>query len=621
MFHAVKISICAVLSAHFLILDFYFKMKQILSFILLFVFHTQIDAQCTSCSINTTCSVSPLAPALCPEVLPNASQGIAYDTDVTFFIPQQFDNGGINVTLSQITITTISGLPSGLTWTANEADNIYDITADPLTQRGCVKICGIPEAIGSYTIAVNVIATVSAPISTTAPQTFTLPLLVLPGAGGNSGFTFDPVSGCDSLEVNFEALITSSTQPVSYLWDFGNGNSSTDLIPETQLYALPDTYVVNLQTNFLDYVLENVTFNATGSNWCGDIEEPSIPFIGTCTGSPDVYFQLTIGSSTQQSSTVDNTTAFSLSDLQYVINEPVFGLTFFDEDVVTANDDLGSTILQITAPGTYNFNTSQGYGSYTIGTQIGLSFTNSDTLIVFDSPDSPIISYSDTTICAGDSVLLSVDSSNFHQWYFNGEQLFGANGPSIYTSDPGLYQVEIRADGGCGTFSQEIEVQVFQNPDSPTLFFNPITNNLLFNAGPGFNWIWYLDGVAIQNSNNLTSIQPQVEGNYGVIVENLEGCSATSPNYPYVFVGIDEASSQLNFSVFPQPWNNGPLFLEGVLDPAQFSLLDVSGRIVFTTYLEGNQLQQIQIPTLSAGLYFMNITSQDKAATRLFIVK
>jgi hypothetical protein len=49
--------------------------------------------------------------------------------------------------------------------------------------------------------------------------------------------------------------------------------------------------------------------------------------------------------------------------------------------------------------------------------------------------------------------------------------------------------------------------------------------------------------------------------------------------------------------------------------------LDVSGRIVFTIYLEGNQLQQIQIPTLSAGLYFMNITSQDKAATRLFIVK
>ena len=94
-----------------------------------------------------------------------------------------------------------------------------------------------------------------------------------------------------------------------------------------------------------------------------------------------------------------------------------------------------------------------------------------------------------------------------------------------------------------------------------------------------------------------------------------------NPNYPYVFVGIDEASSQLNFSVFPQPWNNGPLFLEGVLDPVQFSLLDVSGRIVFTTYLEGNKLQQIQIPTLSAGLYFMNITSQDKAATRLFIVK
>ena len=199
--------------------------------------------------------------------------------------------------------------------------------------------------------------------------------------------------------------------------------------------------------------------------------------------------------------------------------------------------------------------------------------------------------------------------------------LFGANGPFIYTSDPGMYQVEIRSDGGCGTFSSEIEIQVFQNPEPPTLFFNPITNKLLYNAGPGFNWIWYLDGIAIENSTNLTSIQPEVEGNYSVIVENLEGCSAISPSYPFVFVGIDEASSTLNFSLFPQPWNNGPLFLEGVLDPAQFSIMDVSGRIVFSTYLEGNQLQQFQIPTLSAGLYFIKIASQDKAATRLFIVK
>jgi hypothetical protein len=596
-------------------------MKQLLSLIIVLVFNVQIYAQCTSCSINPTCTANPLAPALCPEVLPNASQGIAYDTDVTFFIPQQFDNGGITVTLSQITITSISGLPSGLTWTASDADNIYDITSDPLTQRGCVKICGIPDAIGSYTIAVNVIATVSAPISTTAPQTFTLPLLVLPGAGGNSGFTFDPVSGCDSLEVNFEALITSSTQPIGYIWDFGNGNSSTEMVPETQFYALPDTYTINLQTNFLDYVLESVTFNVTGSNWCGDIEEPSIPFIGTCTGSPDVFFQLTIGSSTQQSATVDNSTSFSLSGLQYVINEPVFGFTFFDEDVVTANDDLGSTILQISAPGTYNFNTSQGYGSYTIGTQIGLSFTNSDTLIVFDSPDVPIINYSDSSICEGDSVMLSVDSSSFYQWYFNGEQLFGANGPSIYTSDPGLYQVEIRSDGGCGAFSDEMEIQVSQNPDSPTIFFNPINNKLLFNAGPGFNWIWYLDGIAIENSTNLTSIQPEVQGNYSVIVENLDGCSATSPNYPFIFVGIDETSSDLKFSLFPQPWNNGPLYLEGVLDPAQVSILDISGRIVFSSFLQGDQLQQCQIPTLSAGMYFIKIDTRDKVATRLFVVK
>lgn len=596
-------------------------MKHLFLLIILLIFQTQSFGQCTGCAINSACTASPLAPALCPEVLPDASLGLVYDTDLTFFIPQQFDNGGISVTLSQITITSVSGLPNGLGWTASEADNIYDITSDPLTQRGCVKICGTPDAIGSYTISVNVIASVSAPISTTAPQTFTLPLLVLPGSGGNSGFSFDPVSGCDSLEVNFEALITSSTQPISYLWDFGNGNTSTEIFPETQFYTLPDTYSVNLQTNFLNYVLEQVTFNVTGSNWCGDIEEPSIPFIGTCTGSPDVYFQLTIGSSTQQSATVDNTTSFSLSGLSYVINEPALGFTFFDEDVVTNDDNLGSTILQVNAPGTYNFNTSEGYGSYTIGTQVGLTFTNTDTVIVYPSPEVPIIQFSDSVICEGDSVLLSVDSTSFHQWYKDGEQIFGANGSSITTLTQGVFQVEIRTDGGCGSFSQSLEIQVLQNPDSPTLFLNPITNNLLFNAGVEFNWIWLLDGVVIENSNNLTSIQPLVEGNYSVIVESLNGCATTSPDFPFVFVGLNKIDQFRNLIIYPQPWNNGLLYLDGIIESADFYLSDISGRVVFSTNLSANQYQQIQIPTLSSGIYFIKIQTGESSTSRLFIVK
>ena len=597
-------------------------MKQLLLLCILLGLNFSAQAQCTACLIDNGCTANPLAPALCPDVLTDAVQGQAYEIDITFFIPQQFYNesAGVNVTLSQITITSVSGLPNGLSWTASEADNTYDITSDPATQRGCVKICGTPDAIGSYTIAVNVIATVTAPISTTSPQTFTLPLLVVPGGGGNSGFSFEPSSGCDSLNVDFQGLITSTTQPVSYLWDFGNGNTSSEQFPPTQTYALPDTYYVSLQTDLLNYVLESVSFNATGSNWCGDIEEPSIPFIGTCTGSPDIYFQYTVGSSSQQSATIDDNTSMSLSGLGYVINEPSFSLSFFGEDVISANDDLGSIVSQITNPGTYNFNTSQGYGSYTIGTQVGLSFTNIDTVFVFDSPQTPALSVNDTLVCDGDSVTITVDSASFYQWYAEGEPLFGSNSSSITTYVTGTFQVEVRNATGCAAFSNVVNIEVAEMPDVPTVFFNPITNEFFCNPSNGLSWIWLIDGVEMAGSTNLVSFLPTIIGNYSVIVENEFGCSAQSLPVFFTNVGLNEAADRLKFRVYPQPFKSGSLTIEGVEEPADVTISDASGRRVYETQINGNNAQYIQMPELNAGIYFVQIQTSEKAGSRMLSV-
>ena len=143
-------------------------MAKIFTFFICILSATLLQAQCPGCIVNPACTANPAAPSLCPETLPDAIQGQPYEIDATFFMPQQFTDpgSGFDVTLASITIATIGGLPPGLSATTNDADNIYEITSDPLTQRGCVRICGIPTAIGFYTISVNVIASVSAPIST-----------------------------------------------------------------------------------------------------------------------------------------------------------------------------------------------------------------------------------------------------------------------------------------------------------------------------------------------------------------------------------------------------------------------------------------------------------------------
>jgi hypothetical protein len=595
-------------------------MKNVYLVLLILLVSFDISAQCSSCVVDPTCTASPAAPALCPSVLPNAIQNQPYDMDVTFFMPNQFDNGGINVTLSQIQITSVSGLPAGIVWTASETDNIYDITSDVATQRGCVKFCGTPVAIGSYTVAVNVLAGITSPITTTVAQSFTVPLLVTPGGGGNSGFSFSTGSGCDSVAVDFEALISSTTQPVTYSWDFGNGDTSTLANPPTQFYTQPDTYSVSLQTDLLDYVLESVTFNVTGNNWCGDVEEPSIPFIGTCTGSPDVYFIYTVGSANLQSGTVDNSTSFSQSNLDYVINQPSFSLAFFDEDVITQPDNLGSAVIQVNGAGTFTFNTNQGFGTYTIGTVVGLSFTNTDTIIVYESPQVPVISLSDSVVCNGDSIILSISSADFYQWYNDTTAVFGANDSLFTVFNSGIYSVEIRSEAGCVAVSESVSLNVAQIPDAPTIFPNPVTGEFICNPGVGLTWFWMLDGVEIPFSQDLTSWQPTEIGNYSVSATSEFGCSVSSAEVYFTNVGLNEMHSNHNLKVFPNPWHSGPLTISGIFESTDAFVMDAFGRLMYQQTLPQGNTKQLHLPDLSPGIYFIRLRGSSGVMSSKLII-
>ncbi|MCX8020761.1 MAG: PKD domain-containing protein, partial [Chitinophagaceae bacterium] len=74
----------------------------------------------------------------------------------------------------------------------------------------------------------------------------------LKGQAPVAQFSANIVSGCSPLVVAFEDLSTGN--PTSWLWNFGNGNSSTLRNP-TATYITPGTYTVSLTVT-----------NANGSN-------------------------------------------------------------------------------------------------------------------------------------------------------------------------------------------------------------------------------------------------------------------------------------------------------------------------------------------------------------------
>ena len=559
-------------------------MAKIFTFFICILSATLLQAQCPGCIVNPACTATPAAPSLCPETLPDAIQGQPYEIDATFFMPQQFTDpgSGFDVTLASITIATIGGLPPGLSATTNDADNIYEITSDPLTQRGCVRICGIPTAIGFYTISVNVIASVSAPISTEAPQSFTLPLAVVPGGSGNTGFSLSPNSGCDSINVEFQALITSPSQPVTYQWDFGNGQTSTEFIPEDQVYPVADTYYVSLQTNLLNYVVTGVTYTSTGDNWCGDVEEPSFPFVG-CTGSPDIYYELSNGGATFTGPTQDNNESYNQSDAFITLTETALSINFWDEDVVTQNDALGTAVVQFQEPGVYPFNTSAGFGTVTIGTTVGISFTHNDTIVVHPSPASPAITSTALSVCEGDSITLSLPEAAFYQWLLNGEALLSANNDSLIVNESGSWSAEIRSEAGCLAVSDTIITEVIEFPEQPVVFVNPVNGSFFFNPGSGFDWIWLFEGDTIDGTQNLASFFPTEIGNYSVVVSANPACALYSEEEYYTNLGT-EVASDLEFKMYPQPFQEGFLNIESKwIESGEINIqvLDLTGRQVF----------------------------------------
>lgn len=61
--------------------------------------------------------------------------------------------------------------------------------------------------------------------------------------GPQAAFSADPTEGCETLEVTFTDLSTGS--PTSWLWDFGDGDTSTDQNP-VHTYTEPGYYTVSL---------------------------------------------------------------------------------------------------------------------------------------------------------------------------------------------------------------------------------------------------------------------------------------------------------------------------------------------------------------------------------------
>ncbi|MCU0421605.1 MAG: S8 family serine peptidase [Bacteroidia bacterium] len=219
------------------------------------------------------------------------------------------------------------------------------------------------------------------------------------------------------------------------------------------------------------------------------------------------------------------------------------------------------------------------------------SITLNNYITVVPAPNAPNIkAASATSLCNGDSVLLSTDSSGNNLWYKD-NVLIAGNASSLYAKVSGVYSVR-RSNGTCEKGS-DITIQVDDKPSTPTITstvtgtaFCPGGSSTLTSSATANNQ-WYRNGVMI-NGANTRSYVVNDSGSYTVITAN--GVCQSNP------------SAARSFGLFERPTIGSisgpdePRRLENI----QFSVPNVAGQtyewsIVNGSILSGNQTSTVTV--------------------------
>ena len=318
-----------------------------------------------------------------------------------------------------------------------------------------------------------------------------------PNSNLNSNTT---VFGCDNLNVSFQDLSVSTTPIDSWLWDFGDGGSSTLQNPFYE-YNSPGTYTVSLlvlDTNSCQslYTVTNmILVNETPSA----IFETDVAF--SCNSSQNVVF-----------------TSNSINATSY-------------------NWDFGDGITSNVQNPSHNYSS----GLYTV-TLIARNGICSDTIIENDmihigATIASDFSLDTNRICQG-SVINFTDNTNNNpdawEWDFGDGNTSTLQNPMHLYQSSGNYDVSLTVtrDGQCAsTYTINHAAEVLDNPvlsiDVDTTYSCTAPLNVEFtdNTPSANQWSWdFGNGIFSNTASNIITFNNV--GNYDVAlnVEDIYGC-------------------------------------------------------------------------------------------------
>lgn len=591
----------------------------LLSVLLFYTTNSFSQSGCPGCTISL-----PALPAdtIYTDTIPNGQFGQYYDQDVSFRMPMSTNPVNAvdpdippGISLNDIKITSITGLPAGINWELSQAEFNPQEETD-----GCIRFCGTPLQSGLFLVDINLEAQV---FIVTEETSFTLQMYIAPAVSTTEGFTMTNGVGCGELTVSFQNNVPSNGQEgYSYLWNFDNGYSTTDENPFDQYYGEPGAYIVSYEAliDTVGYLLSSITLTESG---CTDI-----------LSQPDYYMHVVdsqgekIFTSAEQSNASLPLT-FTIGNL--LLEAGQYTIEIWDEDGgIDGSDDFCGAV-----PFTQTTEGSIDIGTLAITFNIAHPTTtiiSADTIIVHELPELPEISLvaGSPEPCPGEEVILQSSYPAGNQWYQDTAAVFGADSSQFTVLGSGIFYILYTDANGCAAWSDPVEITELPAPAAPIYYNydNLLVMDSLLDFPLSYSLQWYLDGMPIEGAN-FPEYCAEESGEYTLeITDEQSGCSniftldiPINPNGDCL-TDVEETLFAKDWKVFPNPSSGTIIFESGgdFSSPVQVRLINALGQQVLFRKLESLPEQlPIEMTELSAGLYWLVVEKEGQRWSRKII--
>lgn len=164
------------------------------------------------------------------------------------------------------------------------------------------------------------------------------------------------------------------------------------------------------------------------------------------------------------------------------------------------------------------------------------ALSNTITLTINPSPIAPTISGT-TTVCNGDSVILTSSTSTGNQWYLNGNPVNDENGDKykfLPLNNDVVYVINTNSSG-CSTQSASKTITVNTTPEKAVISGNNATcsgDSLTLTSSADINNQWFLNNQIVNGATNKKfSFVPLNRDSIYVKVSNTSGCFTISEKF------------------------------------------------------------------------------------------